>query len=68
VPETRTLDDWQTSAWDHFAEWSPAKLEEITHIVIDHHKKAFIPRSNQNLRIQSPLQTNLENNTQKNTE
>ncbi len=40
VPTTRTVDDWQTSAWDHFAEWSPARLDEITHIIVDHHKKA----------------------------
>jgi len=33
------VDDWQTSAWDHFAQWSPEKLEEITHIIVDHHKK-----------------------------
>jgi hypothetical protein len=39
IPETKTVDDWQTSAWDHFAEWSPEKLDEITHIIIDHRKK-----------------------------
>jgi len=39
VPTTRTVDDWQTSAWDHFAEWTPAKLDEITHIIVDHRKK-----------------------------
>jgi hypothetical protein len=39
IPETKTFDDWQTSAWDHFAEWSPDKLDEITHIIIDHRKK-----------------------------
>ena len=39
IPETRTVDDWQTSAWDHFADWSPEKLEEITHIIVDHKKK-----------------------------
>jgi Ion channel len=39
VPQTRTVDDWQTSAWDHFAEWSPEKLDEITHIIVDHRKK-----------------------------
>jgi len=33
VSATRTVDDWQTSAWDHFAQWSPAKLDEITHIL-----------------------------------
>jgi len=39
IPATRTVDDWQTSAWDHFAEWSPEKLDEITHIIVDHKKK-----------------------------
>ncbi len=39
IPATRTVDDWQTSAWDHFAEWSPEKLDEITHIITDHRKK-----------------------------
>ncbi|HEY5004808.1 MAG TPA: potassium channel family protein [Ktedonobacteraceae bacterium] len=39
VPASRTVDDWQTSAWDHFAQWSPEKLEEITHIIVDHRKK-----------------------------
>lgn len=39
IPETKTIDDWQTSAWDHFAEWSPAKLDEVTHIIVDHRKK-----------------------------
>ena len=39
IPATRTIDDWQTSAWDHFAQWSPAKLDEITHIIDGHKKK-----------------------------
>jgi hypothetical protein len=43
VPTTITPDDWQTSAWDHFAQWSPNQLQEITHIIIDHRKKAYIP-------------------------
>lgn len=42
IPETRTVDDWQTSAWDHFAEWSPEKLDAITHIIVDHRKKTPI--------------------------
>ena len=42
IPETKTVDDWQTSAWDHFAEWSPEKLDEITHIITDHRKKVPI--------------------------
>lgn len=63
VPTMRTPDDWQTSAWDHFAQWSPDKLEEITQIIIDHRKKAFIPSNTQPLPIQSPQQTDQENNT-----
>jgi hypothetical protein len=39
ISATGVVDDWQTSAWDHFAQWSPAKLEEITHIIIRHHNK-----------------------------
>src|SRR6266849_6226743 len=45
IPETETVDDWQTSAWDHFAEWSPEKLDEITHIITDHRKKVPMPHS-----------------------
>jgi Ion channel len=45
ITETRTVDDWQTSAWDHFAQWSPEKIEEITHIIVDHRKKAPVHRS-----------------------
>jgi hypothetical protein len=45
IPTTKTVDDWQTSAWDHFAEWSPEKLDEITHIIIDHKKKTPIRHS-----------------------
>jgi hypothetical protein len=43
IPEERTVDDWQTSAWDHFAQMSPERLAEITHIIVDHRKKAAIP-------------------------
>ncbi|HXX76847.1 MAG TPA: hypothetical protein VEI53_00020, partial [Ktedonobacteraceae bacterium] len=39
IQATKSVDDWQTSAWDHFAAWSPEKLDEITHIIIDHRKK-----------------------------
>src|SRR6266550_3681791 len=39
ISATRTVDDWQTSAWDHFAQWSPAKLDEITHILATRKKK-----------------------------
>jgi hypothetical protein len=45
IQTTKTVDDWQTSAWDHFAEWSPEKLDEITHIIIDHRKKTPIRHS-----------------------
>ncbi|HEX6480783.1 MAG TPA: potassium channel family protein [Ktedonobacteraceae bacterium] len=41
----KTVDDWQTSAWDHFAQWSPEKLEEITHIIVDHRKKTAVPHT-----------------------
>ena len=51
IPETRTVDDWQTSAWDHFAEWSPEKLDEITHIIVDHKKKT--PVRHEHVREQS---------------
>ncbi len=39
ISTTKIIDDWQTSAWDHFAQWSPTRMEEITHIIIRHHKK-----------------------------
>src|SRR5579863_4258881 len=42
VSPERAVDDWQTSAWDHFAELSPERLAEITHIIVDHKKKAAI--------------------------
>jgi hypothetical protein len=42
VVSVKTVDDWQTSAWDHFAQWSPEKLEEITHIIVDHRKKTAV--------------------------
>jgi len=45
IQTIKTVDDWQTSAWDHFAEWSPEKLDEITHIIIDHRKKTPIRHS-----------------------
>jgi hypothetical protein len=45
IPVTKTVDDWQTSAWDHFADWSPEKLDEITHIIIDHKKKMPVRHS-----------------------
>ena len=39
IPATKTVDDWQTSPWDHFATWSPEKIQEVTHIIADHRKK-----------------------------
>jgi hypothetical protein len=45
IPPVKTVDDWQTSAWDHFAEWSPEKLDEITHIITDHKKKIPVRHS-----------------------
>ncbi len=45
IQTTKTVDDWQTSAWDHFAEWSPEKLDEITHIIVDHRKKVPVRHS-----------------------
>lgn len=47
VQSERTVDDWQTSAWDHFAELSPERLAEITHIIVDHRKKNLIPHDHQ---------------------
>ena len=44
---SRTVDDWQTSAWDHLAAWSPEKLDEITHIIIDHRKKMPLGRGHE---------------------
>ena len=41
IMTTKTVDDWQTSAWDHFALWSPEKLDEITHSIIDRRKKTL---------------------------
>ncbi len=47
IQTTKTVDDWQTSAWDHFAEWSPEKLDEITHIIVDHRKKVPVRHSHE---------------------
>ena len=68
LPAGRAPDDWQTSAWDHFAEWSPAQLEEITHIIIDHHKKAFIPAKDRALlRREQQQPATLESSKEKTT-
>jgi hypothetical protein len=34
-----TIDDWQTSAWDHFVEWSPSTIAEITQTWAKHRGK-----------------------------
>jgi Ion channel len=47
IAAAKTVDDWQTSAWDHFAEWSPEKLDEITHIIVDHRKKMPLRQGHQ---------------------
>jgi hypothetical protein len=53
MSEERTVDDWQTSAWDHFAQLSPERLAEITHIIVDHKKKAAIPHEHPHAHAQS---------------
>lgn len=53
IPEERTVDDWQTSAWDHFTELSPERLAEITHIIVDHRKKVVIPHQHQHSHAHS---------------
>lgn len=47
IAAERGVDDWQTSAWDHFAQLSPERLAEITHIIVDHRKKTAIPHDHQ---------------------
>jgi hypothetical protein len=51
VVKTRTVDDWQTSAWDHLGNWSPERLEEITHIIIDHRKKMPLGQGKEPLHL-----------------
>ena len=60
IAVTKTVDDWQTSAWDHFAQWSPARLDEITHIIVDGRKK--------NLLRQAPIQTDTKQSVQRSRE
>ncbi len=50
IAATKSVDDWQTSAWDHFAQWSPARLDEITHIIVDHKKKVPRPQGDRHIR------------------
>ncbi|GAC1366919.1 MAG: hypothetical protein NVS2B12_20030 [Ktedonobacteraceae bacterium] len=41
LPDARSIDDWQSSAWDHFGEWSPAKLAKITELIIEKKKSVI---------------------------
>ena len=43
LPDPKSIDDWQTSAWDHFAEWSPAQLAHITNIIIEKKRPVNFP-------------------------
>lgn len=52
IAATKTVDDWQTSAWDHFALWSPEKLNEITHSIIDRRKKMLFGSENDHIPIE----------------
>jgi voltage-gated potassium channel Kch len=60
IPATKTVDDWQTSAWDHFAEWSPEKLDEITHIIVDHRKKMPLRQGHQHAHDEQDEHPTLE--------
>jgi Ion channel len=60
VPATKTVDDWQTSAWDHFAEWSPEKLDEITHIITDHRKKVPMRHEHEHTHGQKGAQPSVD--------
>ncbi len=48
LPEPKSVDDWQTSAWDHFTEWSPAKLAEITDTIIEKKRPVNYPIKSHN--------------------
>jgi len=63
IPATKTVDDWQTSAWDHFAEWSPEKLDEITHIITDHRKKMPLRHQHEHTHTDQPEQQSAEGST-----
>jgi hypothetical protein len=43
------VDDWQTSAWDHFTQWSPATIAEIAQTIAQYRVKlpgvAQVPRA-----------------------
>ncbi len=43
LPDPKAVDDWQTSAWDHFVEWSPAKLAQITDMIIEKKRPVNFP-------------------------
>ena len=63
IPAAKTVDDWQTSAWDHFAEWSPEKLDEITHIITDHRKKMPLRHQHEHTHTDQPEQQSAEGST-----
>ena len=63
IPATKTVDDWQTSAWDHFAEWSPEKLDEITHIITDHRKKMPLRHQHEHTHTDQSEQQSAEGST-----
>jgi Ion channel len=63
IPAAKTVDDWQTSAWDHFAEWSPEKLDEITHIITDHRKKMPLRHQHEHTHTDQPEQQSTEGST-----
>lgn len=63
IPAAKTVDDWQTSAWDHFAEWSPEKLDEITHIITDHRKKMPVRHQHEHTHTDQPEQQSAEGST-----
>lgn len=54
IAATQTVDDWQTSAWDHLAAWSPERLDEITHIIIQHRKKMPLSQGHEHSHTHEP--------------
>ena len=43
IPDPKSVDDWQTSAWDHFREWSPSKFAQITEQIIEKKRPVNYP-------------------------
>ncbi|HVB73107.1 MAG TPA: potassium channel family protein, partial [Ktedonobacteraceae bacterium] len=60
ISSERPVDDWQTSAWDHFTDLSPEKLAEITHIVVDHKKKTPILHDHTHSHTENDVQHALD--------